>query len=287
MLFFRLIRIKDALKWESISFLGFLLGLELKGNIFLSFFFFAISTFCIMSFTFLVNNYFDAESDKENPRRREVNVIASGEVSRREAIYVMIILFLLPLLLCTFLKPSLLPFCVLMLFFGWAYSSPPLRIKGRAGWDIVWHFLGFVLIVVWGSLSAGSLSLMQWLVAVSLGVFSCVGQIGNHIADYEFDKKSGTVTFAVKVGLDRAKRVLNFTTALHLLLLIPLVYLYVSRSIYSIAFMVASILLGYVVLRPRRGAFPTKRCYTYFFSVVVGGAVYGGCLIYKLIPLLT
>ncbi|HEC81520.1 MAG TPA: hypothetical protein ENI42_03730, partial [Thermoplasmatales archaeon] len=59
------IRVKDVVKWCVISFFGFLLGLSsLDLSIHMvPLLVFLTSTFCIMSFTFAVNNYYDAESD--------------------------------------------------------------------------------------------------------------------------------------------------------------------------------------------------------------------------------
>jgi len=67
------IRVSDAIKWSAISFLGFILGItELSINAyFVPFLIFAISTFCIMAFTFAINNFYDTESDNKNPRRKD------------------------------------------------------------------------------------------------------------------------------------------------------------------------------------------------------------------------
>lgn len=62
--------------------------------------------------------------------------------------------------------------------------------------------------------------------AFSLGIFSCVGQLWNHYDDYEFDKESGTSTYAVLVGLDTTKKTLRVAVGIHLVVLLLLFLLY-------------------------------------------------------------
>jgi len=179
----RLIRVKDVIKWCVISFIGFILGissLSFQNNL-IPFFVFIVCTFCIMSFTFSINNYYDVDSDRENPRRMHTNAIASGSISKQNAIVVNIILILAPLIVSFLFKYIVFFYCIIFLFWMWIYSSPPLRLKGRPGLDIVWHFCAFFFIIIWGSVIAGSLNLINFLVAISIGAFSCIGQIWNHI----------------------------------------------------------------------------------------------------------
>ncbi|RLF27741.1 MAG: hypothetical protein DRN01_01665 [Thermoplasmata archaeon] len=282
------IRIKDVMRWGGISSFGFLLGVSsLNPTKYLpSFLLFFITTFCILSFTFAINNYYDAESDKENPRRKNVNAIASGKISKKTGVSLNIILALTPIAVSVFLGFKLLTLCLTLVFLMWIYSAPPLRLKGRPGLDIMWHFSAFFLLVIWGSLFAGSLETIHILTAASIGVFSCIGQIGNHIEDYKYDKESGTTTLAVKLGVEKTKRVLNGFTATHLILLTPLILLYTIKYYTTMFFFLLVAVAGFLILRPKKGFFPTKRCYTYYFAVVLGGAVYGSCLIYRLNSLL-
>lgn len=282
------IRLRDVIGWSAFSFFGFLLGMSslVLYSYLVPFFVFFVTTFCIMSFTFAINNYYDADSDRENPRRRHINAIASGKISKQTGAFLNIAFIIIPLVVSILFKIEIFLLCIVFLFWMWSYSAPPLRLKGRPGIDIIWHFFAFVLIVIWGSSVSGSVKLINWLVAVSLGVFSCVAQVGNHISDYSFDKDSGTKTFAVWVGLDKAKIAIQIITLIHLILLIPLILLYTLS--YSITIIIAIIapVIGFLILRPRKGAFPTRRCYIYYFTIVIGGAVYLSCLIYHICFLL-
>jgi 4-hydroxybenzoate polyprenyltransferase len=245
-----------------------------------------------MAFTFAINNYFDFKSDMINPRRKYINAIASGNISKKNAILILILLVIIPLILSAYLSLEIFLFCCFLLFLGWAYSSPPLRTKNIPAVDVVWHFIGFFCYVLWGSLIAGN-SIYQGsidpfiiLMGISLGIFSSIGQIGNHLNDYESDKKTGTVTFAVWAGIEKSKKALNVVTALHLIVLIPLIVLYCINYYLTIIVLLFLIIIGFLILRPKKGMFPTNRCFIYFITVVIGGSVYLSCLVYHILFIL-
>ena len=179
------IRVKHVLGWSMISFVGYILGistLSLSLNI-IPFLVFLICILCITSFTFAINNYFDSDSDRENPRRMNINAIASGEISKQTGILSITIMVVIPLVISFLYKFEVFLFTGFLLFFGWSYSTPPLRLKGIPVMDVIWHFFGFFFGIIWSSIIAGSLDLINWLVAFSLGIFSAVGQVCNHIID--------------------------------------------------------------------------------------------------------
>ncbi|MCK4365562.1 MAG: UbiA family prenyltransferase [Thermoplasmatales archaeon] len=279
------IRIKDVVGWSLISFVGFILGISaLSITMYIvPFLVFLICILCITSFTFAINNYFDADSDRENPRRMHINAIASGKISKQTGIFFIIAFAIIPLLISFFYKFEVFLFSGFLLFFGWSYSAPPLRLKGKPVMDVIWHFFGFFFGIIWSSLIVGPLGLISWLVAFSLGVFSAVGQVCNHIIDYSFDRDSGTKTFAVWTGIDNAKKTANALSLIHLLVLISLFLLYSLNYIVTIGIVIIIAVLGFLVLRPKKGAFPTRRCYTFYFNIVLGGAVYLSCMIYHLL----
>lgn len=276
-----LIRIKNVIKWFISPFVGFVLGLsslDLKNYLF-PLFVFIITTFCILSFTFAINNYYDAESDQKNPRKRNYNAIASGNISKSTGAYVNIILVVIPLIVSFLFKFEVFFLCLFILTVMWMYSAPPLRIKGRPGIDVIWHFIGFVSLVIWGSFIAGSIDMMTWLVAISLGTFSCIGQIWNHIQDYSYDKESGTVTFAVWAGLEMAKTTYKITVALHIFILIPLIILFSLRYYSTIILLTAGSIIGFFIVKPKKYSFPAI---AYYLQVGFGGSVYLSCLLYKI-----
>jgi 4-hydroxybenzoate polyprenyltransferase len=165
----------------------------------------------------------------------------------------------------------------------WAYSAPPLRLKGRAGLDILWHFIAFLALVLWGSYLAGSVSLMNLFVAVSLGVFGCFAQIDNHIHDYAFDKASGSKTFAVWIGLRNADVALKASFILYIVFLVPLIMLFSLSSVLTILILCGGLLGSLIVIQLKKstGVLSLYHVITFF-----GGAVYLNCILYHLSSLL-
>ena len=127
---------------------------------------------------------------------------------------------------------------------------------------------------------------MIWLIAISIGVFSCIGQVWNHIIDYSFDKDAGTMTFAVKIGLEKAKKTLIFLICLHLIFLIPLVLLFTIKYLITILVLISCIIIGFLLLNPKKDGFPTKKSFEFYFATIVGGSVYLTCILYYLLFLL-
>lgn len=278
-------RLDDVIKWTAISFIGFIFGTTTFTfqKMILPFCVFIIATFFCLSFCFAINNYYDADSDRENPRRNHKNALASGDISKKEGMTLNILFFIITLLIVAWFNLELLYLAVILFVWPAAYSVPPLRLKGRPGIDVIWHFFGFFFIILWGSLIAGSLPIFSWLAAISLGVFSCIGQLWNHYVDYEFDKESGTKTYAVQVGLGTTKKTLNVVLGIHLLILILLLGLYSSHYLISLLIFIIGMILGYLFFRPKKDGFPTRKSIEFYLTITMGGSVYISCLFYHLL----
>ena len=282
------IRINHVIGWTLISFVGFILGISIfsLSDLIVPFLVFLICSVCNISFTFAINNYFDADSDRKNPRRKHINAIASGRISKRAGIIIILAFAIISLVVSYIYRFEIFLFSGFLLFFGWSYSAPPLRLKGKPVMDVIWHFFGFFFGILWSSMIAGNLALISWLVAFSLGIFSAVGQVCNHIIDYTFDKESGTKTFAVWAGLDNASKTANGLTFIHMIALFLLLILYTLSYYVTIGIVFFIAILGLIILRPKRGAFPTRRCFTYYFNIVLGGGVYLSCMVYNILLIL-
>lgn len=279
------IRIKGVLNWSIVSFIGFLLGMSSLNisKYIVPLEIFIISTFCILSFTFAINNHYDATSDRENPIKRRINAIASGRISKQTSLFLNTIFVITPLVTSFIYKFEVFLLCILFLVWMWIYSAPPIRLKGRSGIDIIWHFFAFLLLILWGSFIAGSINTINWLVAVSFGVFSCIAQIWNHIKDYSYDKNSGTKTYAVWVGLATAKKTLKIVVILHVIFLIPLLVLYSLNYYTTILILIAGAIVGIIGVKSNKDTLDPP---IYIFPVIFGGAVYMSCIIYHISLLL-
>ncbi len=275
------IRIRGVFNWSAFSFIGFILGMSSLNfsEYIVPFLVFFVSTFCITSFTFAINNYYDVESDKKNPKKIHFNAMATGMISKQTGVFMNIIFVVVPLFVSFFYKMEVLFFCALLLFWMWVYSSPPLRLKGRPGVDIIWHFIAFFLLIMWGSIIAGSINLINWLVAISIGVFSCIAQIMNHIGDYEFDKESGTKTYVVSKGLEKTRAALKINGFIHIILLIPLILLYSLNYLHTILILLVCVVFGIFIVKSKK---EFKDFAMYYFLFVLGFSVYLSCIIYHI-----
>ena len=284
-IFKQVFRIKDSLSWTAISFGGFILGLtslDLYDNI-IPLVVFLASTFFIMAFTFSINNFFDADSDRQNPRRRDINAIASGRISKRNGSYLIILSAIIPLIVSFLFNFQAFLFCGFLLILGWIYSAPPLRLKGRIVLDIVWHFTVFFSYVIWGSLIAGSIGIINWFAALSIGAFSLIGQVENHIDDYEYDKDSGTKTFAVWIGIKRAKRILIILSFIHLITLVPLIILCTLNYYVTIILTIILAILGFIFFKTKKEIDSYQTLFVKYSTYIIGGTVYLSCLFYQIL----
>ena len=279
------IRIHGVLNWFVISFFGFLLGissLDITSYI-LSFIFFVVSTFFILAFTFAINNYYDIDTDKANPRRAHLNAMASGKISKQTGLLLNLNFVVIPLVQSLFFTVAVFVFCAFLIFWMWAYSAPPLRLKGRAGLDILWHFIAFLALVLWGSYLAGSVSMANILVAVSFGLFGVFAQIDNHIHDYPFDKASGSKTFAVWIGINKATIALKVTFIIYIVFLIPLIVLFSFSSYLTILIVCGGIAISVLMIKIKKSTLAPSLFYVINFF---GGSVYVSCLIYHISSIL-
>ena len=275
------IRIRGVFNWSAISFIGFLLSIKSFSftEYFIPLLVFISTTFCIMSFTFSINNYYDIDSDKKNPKKIHWNAMASGKISKKTGAILNIIFVITPLVISFLYGYLVFLFSIMFITWMWMYSSPPFRLKGRPGFDIIWHFFAFFLIILWGSLIVGSIDLINWLVAISMGIFSCIAQVLNHINDYEYDKKSRTTTFAVWAGLDNTKKVLKVNISIHLVFLLPLIFLFLIKYFSTFVILIIGIIFAIVFAVYKKDE---NHSFTFYFSIIVGACIHFDCVIYNI-----
>jgi len=279
------IRIRGVFNWFAISFFGFLLGISSLDitSYMVPLFFFVVSTFFILAFTFAINNYYDIDTDKANPRRAHLNAMASGKISKQTGLVFNLIFIVIPLVLSLFYTLEVFVFCAFLIFWMGVYSAPPLRLKGQAGLDILWHFIVFLALVLWGSYLAGSVSMINMLVAFSLGIFGCFAQIDNHIRDYPFDKASGSQTFAVWIGIHKASVALKVSFIIYIVFLLPLLVLFSFSSYLTILIVCGGMIVSVYIIKIKKSTLVPS---LYYVIIFFGRSVYLSCLIYHISSIL-
>ena len=151
---------------------------------------------------FGLNNLADAEIDARDPLKQAmyINPIALGQLARREAIIPLLGCSLLGLGLAAWL--SILPWALLALTIGALYSLPPVRLKERAGLDLLAHVLVPLSVLLMGMAAAQANHPMRAAVGAALvGLISAKSETTNLIRDYGSDYKHGIGTTAVRLGV--------------------------------------------------------------------------------------
>ena len=161
-----------------------------------------------------VNDYFDRDTDKLNPKKDAYEQRLTDVSAPRLLIWIVVIntIWLLALIIFFFQLPFLTPFTIALsisfligfIILSMTYSAPPFRFKARPFFDsisnILYIFPGlFAYFFFTPSLSFP----LPWL-AIAAGSFWCMAMHAySAVPDIEADTKAGLQTIATKLGAYR------------------------------------------------------------------------------------
>ncbi len=151
---------------------------------------------------FGLNNVTDAKIDACDPLKQTngINPIALGQMTQREAMIPLLGCGLLGLGLAAWL--SVLPWAFLALTVGALYSLPPVRLKERAGLDVLAHSLVPLSLLLMGMAAAhANHPLRAAMGAAWVCLISVKSDTTNLIRDYDSDREHNIGTTAVRVGI--------------------------------------------------------------------------------------
>ncbi len=203
-----MLRVRDWIKmvfWIPLA--GTLLAQGCLNDLFLM----AGISFCLLSYGYAINNYFDIEIDKKNNRKIEnnTNPLAKGFVSKRNIL--MIILFLLSMPIFISFKINFIGFIIILLTaIGFTlYSVKIIRLKERPFIDImtISIFAGFLPFLASVKLIGGIIDLHFILIAGLLALLCGNEVLAHYIRDYEEDF-GNTNTTAIRIGKEKSYFVL-------------------------------------------------------------------------------
>lgn len=210
-----------------------------------------IAVICIMLMTFLVNEYYDYDTDKGNVDYHMLSggsrILTMGLIPRRHAAIAACILLtvavVIGLLLYFYFKtgPLTLPLGAIAIIIGYFYTAKPFQWSYRGLGEItIWFACGWLATITGYYLQVGQLNTVATLASLpgAISVFLVI--LMNEIPDIRSDKLSGKNTLAVRLGREK-------TGILYIVLLI-LCYL----NIIVIAFFGVPVISAYlsVILLP-------------------------------------
>ncbi len=151
---------------------------------------------------FGLNNVTDAKIDARDRLKQTngINPIALGQMTQREAMIPLLGCSLLALGLAAWL--SIFPWAFLVLTVGALYSLPPVRLKERAGLDLLAHSLLPLSILLMGMAAAHVNHPLRAAVGAAwVCLISAKSDTTNLIRDYESDREHNIGTTAVRLGI--------------------------------------------------------------------------------------
>ena len=151
---------------------------------------------------FGLNNVADAEIDARDPLKKTngVNPIALGQLTQREAMISILGCGLLGLGIAA--RLSIFSWALLVLIAGALYSLPPVRLKERAGLDLLAHSVVPLAALFMGmGVAQANYPLRAAVGAALVGLVAAKAETTNLIRDYESDLEQGVGTTAVRLGV--------------------------------------------------------------------------------------
>jgi 4-hydroxybenzoate polyprenyltransferase len=193
------------------------------------------------SAVFILNQYFDQESDKANSLKKDLPM-ASGEVSPRMGLALFFVFTLISLTSAFLTDISVFLLLLAFMLLGIGYSTPPFSFKTRPGIDVIVCGIGAGVLPFFIGLQTAPLLTLQfefpWMVrryqdalftALPIFLVQCAGQIYQVVGDYEADSMAKISTFAVRFGKQAS---LRFAATLLLVTVsLPVIYELLNLSL--------------------------------------------------------
>jgi 1,4-dihydroxy-2-naphthoate octaprenyltransferase len=175
----------------------------------------SVAVLCIMLMTFLVNEYYDYETDIINKDYHMLSggsrVLPVGLIPRRHAVIAAYIFLTVAsgigLLLYFYFDtgPLTIPLGAIAIFIGYFYTAKPFQWSYRGLGEIsIWFTCGWLATITGYYLQTGRLNSVATLASLpgAISVFLVI--LVNEIPDIKSDKLSGKNNLAVRLGREKA-----------------------------------------------------------------------------------
>jgi len=179
----------------------------------------AVLTIPANLFIYALNDYFDADSDEQNPKKDHFEHRSDSADSY--LLYLAAASVLLVSCVIVTQETLVIKLFLLWIFIILTYNIPPLRFKARPGLDMLfaanfplWGFIGYSVV---------SHELPDLFITVPIALLSAAFHLYTAVHDIPYDKRSGVITSAVYVG--SVKNNIRICVILTILTIVSLVYL--------------------------------------------------------------
>lgn len=167
--------VKNLFVFAPLFFSSNLLNINLLGNSIFAFIVFSFAASCI----YIINDYNDVEQDKRHPEKKN-RPLASGEISKTRALYLLGLLILVEIVLFTtghfYFNQNLWKFAAIIGFYFLMNIAYTFKLKHVAIVDVCIIAVGFVLRVFAGGYITG-IPISQWAILLTF-VLALVLAIG-------------------------------------------------------------------------------------------------------------
>jgi len=228
-----------------------------------------------LSYAFLINDYCDMESDKLAGKRRVLHELKKWQ-SLTLIVIVMSSSFTISIMIIR--QPLFTALYSLSFLLATFYSSPPVRFKCRGELGVICDALvekplpALLVFTFFNHFQLDTLLYMAMLFALQIKIIT-----HHYIDDYEADLKSHVKTFVVKIGLNKAKDLLNSYLRPLAITTIIIFCLNVFIQIPETRIPITGILIGYSFIREltKRGVLSREEedmpLYVVYFYLVLHG----------------
>lgn len=165
----------------------------------------AFATLPLNLFVYGVNDFFDRDTDRRNPRKGSAEGALPGDEQLR-ALWPACAALHLPFLAWFAATASGPALAALLATYAaaWAYSAPPLRLKARPGWDSLSN-AAYALPLVFASLDLG-VDPVPWPEIAAFATWAVASHALTSIQDAAADRAAGVATIATRIGRARTAR---------------------------------------------------------------------------------
>lgn len=206
-----------------------------------------VAYICLISYAFVVNNYFDADIDRQHRRKvaSGTNPLAAGKVDERGVVLLMFALVSIPLFLSIRLDLVGALFVVFNLLLLTAYSASRIRLKERYLVDAASHGLMFGALPFLSGylLSGGELTRGTILISLLFFIVGCEALIAHQIVDYSEDLGSTTTT-VTRIGEKNGFLMLGGLAAL------SLIFAFGAARLYQLSLAITAASAIYLMVYP-------------------------------------